>query len=559
MALIQSTDFEDEAPDKVSKLKYGKEWPVVYIINNKNEAYVGETVNANIRTSQHLKNTERRLLSYITLISDDNFNKSVILDLEAYLIKYMSSDGKFKLQNTNMGMQYHNYYNREEYESKFNEIWQHLKEVGLAKNEIKAIENSDIFKYSPYKELNLDQYRIIYKIIDSIKKYQIDGESFTTIVQGGAGSGKTVLAVFIMKLLSENRESLLKYSFGVDSNYEDIYESLKLLNTMKIGLVVPMQSLRCTIKKVFKNIKGLNINMVLSPIDVPKMEYDLLIVDEAHRLRQRKALSNYPTFDKNNTKLGFDNNGTELHWILKCSKNQVFFYDSMQSVKPSDVDKEQFDKLMENENITCYKLTSQFRCQGGNDYIDYVKSIFSYSPPSRFIDFSDYDFKIFDDVEQMIFEIKEREKKFGLCRTVAGYSWKWHTKKDNSQDTFDISIKGHQYKWNSESKDWVNSPNAINEIGCIHTIQGYDLNYAGVILGNEIKYDDKKQIIYVDKTQYHDTQGKSALKNKESLFNYIMNIYTTLMTRGIKGTYVYACDEKLNDYLSRYICKLIMK
>lgn len=553
MALIQSTDFQDEAPDKVSELKYGKEWPVVYIINNKNEAYVGETVNATIRTSQHLKNRERRLLSYITLISDDNFNKSVILDLEAYLIKYMSSDGKFKLQNTNMGMQYHNYYNREEYESKFNEIWQHLKEVGLAKNDIKAIENSDIFKYSPYKELNLDQYRIIYKIIDSIKKYQIDGKNFTTIVQGGAGSGKTVLAVFIMKLLSENRQSLLKYSFGVDSNYEDIYESLKSLNPMKIGLVVPMQSLRTTVKKVFKNIKGLNINMVLSPVDVPKMEYDLLIVDEAHRLRQRKALAQYPTFDKNNAKLGFDNNGTELDWILKCSKNQVLFYDSMQSVKPSDVDKEQFDRLMKNEDINCYKLTSQFRCQGGNDYIDYVKSIFSYNPPNEFVDFSNYDFKIFDDVEQMIFEIKQNEKKYGLCRTVAGYSWKWLTKKDNSQGTFDIGIKDHQYKWNSVNKDWVNSPNAINEIGCIHTIQGYDLNYAGVILGNEIKYDDKVQVIYVDKSQYHDLQGKTALKNEESLFEYIMNIYTTLMTRGIKGTYVYACDEKLNAYLSRYI------
>ena len=535
MALIQSTEFKDETPNKVSELKYGKEWPVVYIINNKDEAYIGETVNASIRTSQHLKNRERRFLSYITLISDDNFNKSVILDLEAYLIKYMSSDGKFKLQNTNLGMQYHNYYNREEYESKFNEIWQHLKEVGLAKNDIKAIENSDIFKYSPYKELNLDQYRIIYKIIDSIKEYQTDGKNFTTIIQGGAGSGKTVLAVFIMKLLSEKKHSLLKYSFGVDSNYEHIYESLNSLNPMKIGLVVPMQSLRTTIKKVFKNIKGLNINMVLSPIEVPKEEYDLLIVDEAHRLRQRKALSQYPAFDKNNTKLGFDKSGTELDWILKCSKNQVFFYDSIQSVKPSDIDKEQFDKLIKN------------------DYIDYVKSIFSYYPPNKFIDFSNYDFQIFNDVEQMISEIKEKEKKFGLCRTVAGYSWEWLTKNKNTQNSFDINIRGHKYKWNSVNKDWVNSPNAINEIGCIHTIQGYDLNYAGVILGNEIKYDDKKQVIYVDKSQYYDLQGKRALKNEESLFKYIMNIYITLMTRGIKGTYVYTCDENLNNYLSRYI------
>ena len=94
--------------------------------------------------------------------------------------------------------------------------------------------------------------------------------------------------------------------------------------------------------------------MVLSPTQVPKDTYDLLIVDEAHRLRQRKALAQYPSFDKNNQKFGLGNEGTELDWILRSSKNQVLFYDSMQTVKPSDIDMERFAALQKqigNKNI----------------------------------------------------------------------------------------------------------------------------------------------------------------------------------------------------------------
>lgn len=552
MALIQSLDFNNETPNKAKSLKYGKDWPVVYIINNVSEAYVGETVNATMRISQHLKNPERRLLKKISFVSDNNFNKSVILDLESYLIRYMSADGKYRLQNSNMGMQRHNYYNRESYVERFNDVWQQLKEQGLVTNSVHTIENTDVFKYSPYKELNVDQYIIIEKIIEDLITYQNTGEGKTTIVQGGPGTGKTVLAVYIMKLMSEYSQDTNK-SIDIDPSFGGINENLKKLIPMKIGLVVPMQSLRTTIKKVFKNIKDLNVNMVISPVEVPKENYDLLIIDEAHRLRQRKALAQYPVFDRNNEKLGFDNNGTELDWIIKCSKNQIFFYDSMQSVKPSDIDKEYFNDLLKNKSVTNFNLESQFRCQGGNDYIDYVKEIFSCNPPTECKTFGDYDFKLFDSVEKMVQTIKGKNDEFGLCRVVAGYAWKWNTKKNKGANAFDIDIKGYKYKWNSVNKDWVNSPNAINEIGCIHTIQGYDLNYAGVILGKEIRYNEREKKIYVDKSNYHDLQGKTSLKNEGQLYEYIINIYTTMLMRGIKGTYLYACDEELQKYLSKYI------
>lgn len=555
MATIESVRFDDRSPDKIKNLEYGSNWPVVYIINNSREAYIGETVNAAVRAGQHLKNDDRRRLTTISLIGDNKFNKSVILDLENYLIRFMSADGVFELQNSNMGNQPHNYYQQEEYEKNFIEIWNELRKMNLAQNSINHIQNSDIFKYSPYKNLNLDQYKALDTIVECLVDSELKNKNSTIIVNGGAGTGKTVMAVYLMKLFAEIGKGTYEKDIEMDPGYTYIIENLEKLKKLKIGFVVPMQSLRATIKKVFKNIKDLNVKMVISPVQVPNDYYDLLIVDEAHRLRQRKALAQYPVFDKNNRKLGFDNSGTELDWIMKCSRNQILFYDSMQSVKPSDIDKDVFLDLMKKEGTHTVVLESQFRCAGGNDYIRYVKEIFSDIPPVESRSFDNYEFLLFENVEEMIQQIKSKEKEFGLCRTVAGYSWKWVSK--NNAEAYDIEIQGNHYKWNTVNKDWVNSENSINEIGCIHTIQGYDLNYAGVILGNEIKYDPETGAIYVDKSEYYDMQGKTALKNEDSLKEYILNIYKTMFTRGIKGTYVYACDKELREYLKKYInCKV---
>ena len=553
MVTIEETKFNKDAPDEIKKMKYGSNWPVVYIINSAKEAYVGETVNASIRAGQHLQRSDRQRLNNINIISDDDFNKSVILDLENFLINHMSADGKFELQNISMGNTPHHYYQQDDYEKKFNEIWMQLKNKDIVQNTIHEIENSDIFKYSPYKNLSLDQYRVVDEVIQALVNNLATGENLTAIVEGGAGTGKTVLGIYLMKILSEVGREKIEVDYEMDPGYACIAENINKLPAMKIGMVIPMQSLRATVKKVFKNVKSLKQTMVLSPVDVPKDTYDLLIVDESHRLRQRKALAQYPAFDKNNRKLGFGNEGTELDWIFKCSKNQIFFYDAKQSVKPSDVDKSMFEDLKLFSNTKVFSLNSQFRCAGGDKYIDYIKKIISDNPPEEKKTFKEYDFKIFDDVKEMTDAIKEKDKKYGLCRTVAGYSWKWASKDDKT--IMDIHIDGYHMQWNSVNKDWVNSPNALNEVGCIHTVQGYDLNYAGVIFGNEIGYDPITNKIYVDKSQYFDMQGKTSLKSPEALKDYIMNIYTTLLTRGIRGTYVYACNRELQEYLKKFIEK----
>ena len=133
---------------------------------------------------------------------------------------------------------------------------------------------------------------------------------------------------------------------------------------------------------------------------------------------------------------------------------------------------------------------------------------------------------------------------------TAGFAWKWETKKH--KDAFDIVIEGIPKRWNSTQKDWVNSANAVNEVGCIHTVQGYDLNYGFVILGPDIYYDTDKGAVCVNKANFKDAVAKKKASEDE-LRKIIVNAYYVLMTRGMLGTYLYVCDPALKEYLSRYI------
>ena len=153
--------------------------------------------------------------------------------------------------------------------------------------------------------------------------------------------------------------------------------------------------------------------------------------------------------------------------------------------------------------------------------------------------------------------ILAREAETGLARLIAGFAWKWISKNDKS--LFDIEIDGQEIQWNNTDTDWINSPTSINEVGSIHTTQGYDLNYAGVIIGRDLRYDPVACKLFIDRNSYFDTKGKSNNKmlgfdyTHEDRLTYIANIYAVLLTRGIRGTYVYACDPDLRKYLTTFI------
>lgn len=194
-------------------------------------------------------------------------------------------------------------------------------------------------------------------------------------------------------------------------------------------------------------------------------------------------------------------------------------------------------------------LKMQMRVNGGEEYINYVNDILhDIDVPKK--SFTDYDFKIFTDFRKFNDELYAKENDMELCRMLAGYAWEWQTK--NDKDAYDIVIGDIKKRWNHCLNNWINSDGAIDEVGCIHTSAGYDLNYAFVILGQDIKFSPITHKIYVDRSSYFDKRGKQSATDDE-LDLYIRNIYYVLMTRGIRGTYVYVCDDYLRDYLMNYI------
>ncbi|MFN0730197.1 DNA/RNA helicase domain-containing protein [Polaribacter gochangensis] len=553
-------DFNKKSLDKINENPWVKnQWPLVYFIQNESKrvAYVGESTNFSNRIKNHLANPKKsNAFNKISIIGSDKFNKSATLDIESKLIQYISSEGTYELQNGNHGLINHNYYQQDLYKNLFIDIWGKLIENKIVSKTLNEIENSELFKYSPYKSLNEDQYNSVLEIIGALT----ENKSNKIFIKGSAGTGKTILATYLIKLLGSDVSDT-----NIDDFSDNEIQEINLIRAYKIkypkaeiGFVVAMSSLRKTLQNVFRKIPELKSSMIISPSDTFKKEYDLLIVDEAHRLRQYKNIGWMGVFKKNNRKLGLDDTGTELDWIIANSKNQIFFYDSAQSVKPSDIPSSHFDKLLNEPNTIEIELKSQMRSNGGNDYITFVDDLLNIKRENNdFYSPNNYDVLVFDSMKDMYEQLSVKEEKHGLCRLIAGYSWPWLSdpKKKPKPDlnAVDIAIDGVELQWNKTDKDWINSEDSFKQVGCIHTTQGYDLNYTGVIFGEEILFNKTTQEIEIDKSKYFDKNGKRGIEDIEKLKEYIINIYKTIMFRGIKGVYIYACDKNLREYFKEHI------
>ncbi len=548
--------FTQAALDDIRNNAYASNhWPLVYVLSGgkKKFAYIGETTDTLIRMCSHLRDDNKKRLTSVHLISSERFNKSATLDIESSLIRYMAADGKFSLLNGNLGLVDHNYYQKEDlYAPIFREVWNKLRREGVVEHSLEFIDNSDLFKYSPYKSLSFDQRQGLLGIMYAL----LDDQVNNLVVQGGAGTGKSVLAIFLFKLMHSDGSDVNFREFSDEEG--ELCDLLKRLKQHykkpKMALVVPMTSFRNTLKKAFRHIAGLSADMVISPSELAKKKYDIIVVDESHRLRKRVNLgAYYGAFDKACVALGFDK-GTcsEVHWVCKQSNKAVFFYDESQSIKPSDANPEDFDSLMAESATQVQALVSQFRVGGGNAYVDFVDALLNVRlQAGKQFSSRRYEFALFDSIEDMVSTIQQKNEKFGLSRLIAGYAWPWVSKKD--EKLFDIKIKDTQLRWNNTNTDWINSKNSEQEVGCIHTTQGYDLNYTGIIFGEEITYDKARDEIVIDENKYFDRNGKQSIHDPAELKKYILNIYKTIMLRGIKGAFVYACDDGLRDYLAEHI------
>lgn len=520
MTEIKTFPFEKDKFDQIREYHFGLNWPVVYIQENGTEMYIGQTTNVFSRSNRHYDNPDRARLKRIHVLTDEEFNMSASYDFESLLIQYVSADGKYKLQNGNGGLINHNYYEKEKYLAKLEMVWPQLREKGLVKQNLRDIKNSEFFKYSPYKALTEDQLVVAAELEKSI----IKRKPVTHIVNGAPGTGKSILALYLLKHLQERND----------------------MQNVSMALVVPMMSLRSTLQRVVKRVPGLGAEMIIGPSDVAKKKYDLIIVDETHRLSRRVNLANYPDYESTNKKLGLSKDATQLDWIMKSSKQQIFFYDAKQSVIPKDIRPSDFKRL----KATHHELVSQMRVEGGTDYLQFIDDLLSLVKSKGF-DKSTYDFQMYGNVHKMVEDIKRKDSEHTLARVIAGYAWPWQTRK--GKEDYDIEIDGLKLVWNGITTDWVNSKNAINEVGCIHTIQGYDLNYAGVIIGPELSYDKIADKLVIDDKKYKDFNGKRSITEPGELQQYIVNIYKTLLTRGIKGTYVYVVDEKLRNRFNQLL------
>lgn len=576
---LRTVAFEKSAVRQWAKLdqRYSN-WPIVYIINaagggSQNsfvDVYVGETVNVESRLLQHLDSPAKQHLSAVRIVLDDRYNKSACLDLESHLIRLLAGDGSYRVLNLNEGITDANYYDRDLYRESFREVFDLLLAEGIFTRSIPEIENSDLFKLSPFKALTHDQAIAVEDILEGLF-HDIEADlGGTVVIQGDPGTGKTVVATYLLKLLADIAESKPDDEPDPDSVFSDFFTAgyRELLEDFKIGLVVPQQSLRASIQRVFKRTPGLSAAQVLTPFQIGEAsdDWDLLIVDEAHRLNQRANQSsgalNRKFIDINLKLFGVDDPAkTQLDWIRARSRHQILLLDPLQSVRPADLPGDLVRALVGDAKSESryYPLTSQMRVKAGEDYVGYVRGILRPGPPEAELTeitrraFEDYDLRFFDDLGEMHDAIRERDAEHGLARLVAGYAWEWKSRKDKS--AYDIELDGRCLQWNRTDKDWINSPGSIDEVGSIHTVQGYDLNYAGVIIGNDLQYDSVGGRLRVALDHYFDTKGKEnnpklgKTYSDEDILRYVTNVYAVLLTRGIRGTYVYVCDPALRERL----------
>lgn len=352
------------------------------------------------------------------------------------------------------------------------------------------------------------------------------------IVEGGPGTGKSVIAMHLLsKVLTQS-----KTGFYITKN-----AAPRTVLVEKLGRV--------------RKEKVLIRNLFLSPdkfIDVQANKFDVLIVDEAHRLCKKGGL--------------YGNLGTNIIAdVVNGGICSIFFIDEAQQVTWKDAGSTQVIKDLatrKGAKVEILKLSSQFRCSGSDGWLAWVDNVLGIRQTANLsVKNLHYDFRVFDDPEEMHEIIRSFKDSHNGARVVAGYCWNWVSKK-NPQE-YDIVIGDYAKQWNlvDDGNLWILKPASIEQVGCIHTCQGLEVDYIGVIIGPDLAVKDGKLITVPEKRARTDKSlfgYKKALKeNPEAATakadRIIRNTYRTLMTRGMKGCFVYATDPGVRNYLREHL------
>ena len=376
----------------------------------------------------------------------------------------------------------------------------------------------------------LDEQKVVYEeIIAASRKSMNDGKKRVIIVQGGPGTGKTVVAINLLAQLT-NEEQFCQY-VSKNSAPRNVYQK-KLKGQIR----------KSSIDNMFK---GSGIYTEASDGIV-----DTIIVDEAHRLNEKSGM--------------FQNLGeNQIKEIINAGKCSVFFIDESQRVTLKDIGSvkeiERWANIIDAE-IIHMELISQFRCNGSDGYLAWLDNILGIRETANWdMEGIDYDIQIMDsphDMQHIILEQNRISK--NRARILAGYCWNWLKDSVNDTNVHDIQIGDFGISWNlKNTTTFAIDEESVNEAGCIHTSQGLEFDYVGVIIGEDMRYEDGKVITDFTKRAKTD----QSLKGIKSIYRenpdkaltladeIIKNTYRTLMTRGMKGCYIYCVDAGLADYL----------
>lgn len=570
---IKNYSFDQSTINNLATADHLEEnWPVVYQIYNNQQIYIGETTNLKNRMNQHLANAEKSSLKHgsLKVVFDETFNKSAALDLESYLIQYFSGDGKFRVLNRNDGMCDRDYYDRENYRKTFEEIWNRLRELKIADKTISEINNSELFKFSPYKNLNFEQLNVVTEIVQNIDEAITNNAKSLSVIDGDAGTGKTIVIMYLAKLLADLQSFDNKNDDIDDESNFNIFFELENINqkfkNKSIALVIPQPSLCGRIRKIFDKIDLGDADIkIFSPIQFGKSndDFDITLVDEAHLLKVGVTGTLGKQVHEIDQKIfGNTDIHSELEWIMAKSKNVVMVFSDQQRIRPANISKSDILKYSDEYNMREYWLKTQMRSLGGKKYIDCIHDILSNDlRPTQKEIFKDFEAKIFTNIQDFVAAMQKRESEYGLSRMVAGFAWKWSSKEDKRE--YDIRIDGMEFRWNSTQNNWIGSKNAPEEVGSIYTVQGDDLNYVGIIIGNDLLYRNGKLIFNREACADSGAMKRSQRQvanneqiSEDDMLEQILRTYRILMNRAVKGVYIYACDEELSKYLANYFDKI---
>lgn len=482
----------------------------------------------------HLKDSKRKGLTDTLLIGNEKFNQSATYNIETNLINHFIGDEKFKLQNVSQTrqIQTHGYYDKNYYDTiLFNEIWEYLRQNGLADNSSDVIQNKDIYKVSPYKELSPKQLEIKNEIIEYCKKSIDSTKEKVFMIEGEAGTGKSVVLASLYNTLQDLAKDKTSSISGTD-NY----------------LLVNHGEMIKTYHSIAESLPNLKKNHILRPtsfineMDKKGKKADIVLIDEAHLLLTKE--DHYNNFYYKN----------QLEEIIKRSKITIFIFDPKQILRTKSYwTKGLMEQIDQQYGFEHYSLTDQFRMKSSEDTLKWIDNFHSKKISKLPKSTEDYSFEIMPSPESLKEKIETLDKKVGLARIVSVFDY-LH-KKD--QKTYYVDEDGLHMPWNTtESKTtWAERADTIEEVGSIYTVQGFDLNHVGVFLGPSIDYDQKTDSLVIDISKYKDTgafMGREDLSKGELLKckeEIILNSLNTLMKRSIHGIYIYTVNESLRNRL----------